>query len=122
MHWNAALMPANAVNRNPRSKGRRVIIDKNLASFDTKDGVTVMKGELSHPFENMGAQLLKRSRQQNSRCGRWWDNHRHRIGSGHCNGGLKNVAAGANPMDLKRGIDKAVSVVVEQLKTVANHW
>ncbi len=99
-------------------KGRNVIIDKKFGSpAITKDGVTVAKEiELSHPVENMGAQLLKEVASKTADLAGDGTTTATVLGQAIVTAGLKNVAAGANPMDLKRGIDKAVANVVENLQ------
>ena len=109
---------ANAVKVTLGPKGRNVIIDKKFGSPQiTKDGVTVAKEiELSHPVENMGAQLLKEVASKTADVAGDGTTTATVLGQAIVTAGLKNVAAGANPMDLKRGIDKAVIAVVENLK------
>jgi chaperonin GroEL len=109
---------ANAVKVTLGPKGRNVIIDKKFGSPQiTKDGVTVAKEiELSNPVENMGAQLLKEVASKTADVAGDGTTTATLLGQAIVTAGLKNVAAGANPMDLKRGIDKAVLAVVESLK------
>src|SRR5215217_2686505 len=109
---------ANAVKVTLGPKGRNVIIDKKFGSPQiTKDGVTVAKEiELSHPVENMGAQLLKEVASKTADVAGDGTTTATVLGQAIVTAGLKNVAAGANPMDLKRGIDKAVEQVIESLK------
>jgi len=109
---------ANAVKVTLGPKGRNVIIDKKFGSpAITKDGVTVAKEiELSNPVENMGAQLLKEVASKTADAAGDGTTTATVLAQAIVTGGLKNVAAGANPMDLKRGIDKAVEVVVADLK------
>ena len=109
---------ANAVKVTLGPKGRNVIIDKKFGSPQiTKDGVTVAKEiELSNPVENMGAQLLKEVASKTADAAGDGTTTATVLAQAIVTGGLKNVAAGANPMDLKRGIDKAVIAVVENLK------
>ncbi|MES2566127.1 MAG: chaperonin GroEL [Bacteroidota bacterium] len=109
---------ANAVKVTLGPKGRNVIIDKKFGSPQiTKDGVTVAKEiELSNPIENMGAQLLKEVASKTADAAGDGTTTATVLAQAIVTGGLKNVAAGANPMDLKRGIDKAVEVVVADLK------
>ena len=109
---------ANAVKVTLGPKGRNVVLEKSYgAPRVTKDGVTVAKEiELEDKFENMGAQMVKEVASKTS----------DRAGDGTTTAtvlaqaivreGAKSVAAGANPMDLKRGIDRAVNAVVEELK------
>lgn len=109
---------ANAVKVTLGPKGRNVIIDKKFGSpVITKDGVTVAKEiELANPVENMGAQLLKEVASKTADAAGDGTTTATVLGQAIVTAGLKNVAAGANPMDLKRGIDKAVTAVVENLK------
>src|ERR1700741_4817898 len=108
---------ANAVKVTLGPKGRNVIIDKKFGSPQiTKDGVTVAKEiKLSHPIENMGAQMLKEVASKTADVAGDGTTTATVLAQAIVTGGLKNVAAGANPMDLKRGIDKAVNAVVENL-------
>ncbi len=109
---------ANAVKVTLGPKGRNVIIDKKYgAPAITKDGVTVAKEiELSNPIENMGAQMLKEVASKTADIAGDGTTTATVLAQAIVTAGLKNVAAGANPMDLKRGIDKAVTKVVENLK------
>jgi len=109
---------ANAVKVTLGPKGRNVIIDKKYgAPVITKDGVTVAKEiELPHPIENMGAQMLKEVASKTADIAGDGTTTATVLAQAIVTAGLKNVAAGANPMDLKRGIDKAVAKVVENLK------
>jgi len=109
---------ANAVKVTLGPKGRNVIIDKKFGAPQiTKDGVTVAKEiELSEPVENMGAQMVKEvASKTNDQAGDGTTTATV-LAQSIFNTGLKNVTAGANPMDLKRGIDLAVTAVVENLK------
>ena len=109
---------ANAVKVTLGPKGRHVIIDKKFGSpAVTKDGVTVAKEiELKDPIENMGAQMLKEVASKTADIAGDGTTTATVLAQAIVTAGIKNVAAGANPMDLKRGIDKAVKVVVESLK------
>ncbi|MBI3518286.1 MAG: chaperonin GroEL [Bacteroidetes bacterium] len=109
---------ANAVKVTLGPKGRNVIIDKKFGSpAITKDGVTVAKEiELSNPVENMGAQLLKEVASKTADAAGDGTTTATVLAQAIVTAGLKNVAAGANPMDLKRGIDKAVETIVADLK------
>ena len=108
---------ANAVKVTLGPKGRNVIIDKKFgAPSVTKDGVTVAKEiELKDPVENMGAQMLKEVASKTADAAGDGTTTATVLAQAIVTAGLKNVAAGANPMDLKRGIDKAVAAVVENL-------
>jgi chaperonin GroEL len=109
---------ADAVKVTLGPKGRNVIIDKKFgAPTITKDGVSVAKEiELSEPIENMGAQLVKEVASKTADNAGDGTTTATVLAQSIFNVGIKNVAAGANPMDLKRGIDKAVSAVVNKLK------
>ena len=109
---------ANAVKVTLGPKGRNVIIDKKFGSPSiTKDGVTVAKEiELANPIENMGAQMVKEVASKTSDVAGDGTTTATVLAQAIITAGLKNVAAGANPMDLKRGIDKAVDAVIESLK------
>lgn len=109
---------ADAVKVTLGPKGRNVIIEKKFgAPHITKDGVTVAREiELEDPFQNMGAQLVKEVASKTGDQAGDGTTTATVLAQSIVNVGLKNVAAGANPMDLKRGIDKAVSVVVEGIK------
>ncbi len=109
---------ANAVKVTLGPKGRNVIIDKKFGSpAITKDGVTVAKEiELKDPIENMGAQMVKEVASKTADIAGDGTTTATVLAQAIVTAGIKNVAAGANPMDLKRGIDKAVAAVVENLK------
>jgi chaperonin GroEL len=117
---------ANAVKVTLGPKGRNVIIDKKFgAPSITKDGVTVAKEiELADPIENMGAQMLKEVASKTADVAGDGTTTATVLAQAVVTAGLKNVAAGANPMDLKRGIDKGVHAVVahldKQSKTVGD--
>ncbi len=112
---------ANAVKVTLGPKGRNVIIEKKFgAPHITKDGVTVAKEiELEDAFQNMGAQLVKEVASKTGDDAGDGTTTATVLAQSIVNVGLKNVAAGANPMDLKRGIDKAVAKVVEGIKDQA---
>lgn len=110
---------ANAVKVTLGPKGRNVILDKKFgAPTVTKDGVSVAKEiELKEPIENMGAQLVKEVASKTADDAGDGTTTATVLAQALFNHGIKNVAAGANPMDLKRGIDQAVATVVENLKS-----
>ncbi|WP_036156784.1 MULTISPECIES: chaperonin GroEL [Maribacter] len=108
---------ANAVKVTLGPKGRNVIISKSFGAPQvTKDGVTVAKEiELENPLENMGAQMVKEVASKTNDLAGDGTTTATVLAQAIVKEGLKNVAAGANPMDLKRGIDKAVEAIVENL-------
>ena len=112
---------ANAVKVTLGPKGRNVILDKSFGSpAITKDGVSVAKEiELKDKFENMGAQMVKEVSSQTSDVAGDGTTTATVLAQSILTEGLKAVAAGMNPMDLKRGIDKSVTVAVEELKKMA---
>jgi len=112
---------ANAVKVTLGPKGRNVILDKAFgAPTVTKDGVSVAKEiELENKFENMGAQMVKEVASQTSDVAGDGTTTATVLAQAILREGLKSVAAGMNPMDLKRGIDKATAVVVEEIKALA---
>ena len=109
---------ANAVKVTLGPKGRNVVIDKKFGAPQvTKDGVTVAKEvELEDKFANMGAQMVKEVASKTNEQAGDGTTTATVLAQAIINVGLKNVTAGANPMDLKRGIDKAVAAVVAELK------
>jgi len=112
---------ANAVKVTLGPKGRNVIIDKKYgAPSITKDGVSVAKEiELKNPIENMGAQMVKEVASKTADVAGDGTTTATVLAQAIITAGLKNVAAGANPMDLKRGIDKAVAQVIVSLKKMS---
>ncbi len=112
---------ADAVKVTLGPKGRNVILDKTFgAPTVTKDGVTVAKEiELEDKFENMGAQMVREVASRTSDVAGDGTTTATILAQALYREGAKNVAAGMNPMDLKRGIDKAVEVVVEELKKLS---
>ncbi|HEY8470495.1 MAG TPA: chaperonin GroEL [Longimicrobiales bacterium] len=112
---------AEAVKVTLGPKGRNVVIDRKFgAPTVTKDGVTVAKEvELEHPIENMGAQMVKEVATKTSDLAGDGTTTATVLAQAIFREGLKNVTAGANPMALKRGIDKAVEKVVEELKKIS---
>lgn len=109
---------ANAVKVTLGPKGRNVIISKSFGAPQvTKDGVTVAKEiELQDPLENMGAQMVKEVASKTNDLAGDGTTTATVLAQAIVKEGLKNVAAGANPMDLKRGIDKAVAAIVKELE------
>jgi chaperonin GroEL len=112
---------ANAVKVTLGPKGRNVIIEKKFgAPHITKDGVTVAKEvELKDPIENMGAQMVKEVASKTADVAGDGTTTATVLAQAIVSTGLKNVTAGANPMDLKRGIDKAVKAAVAELKAMS---
>ncbi len=112
---------ADAVKVTLGPKGRNVIIEKKFgAPHITKDGVSVAREvELEEPFRNMGAQLVKEVASKTGDDAGDGTTTATVLAQSIINVGLKNVAAGANPMDIKRGIDKAVAIVVESIRSQA---
>ena len=112
---------ADAVKVTLGPKGRNVVIDKKFgAPTITKDGVTVAKEiELQDPLENMGAQMVREVASKTSDVAGDGTTTATVLAQAVVREGLKNVAAGANPMDLKRGIDMAVTAVVEGLRQIS---
>lgn len=112
---------ASAVKVTMGPKGRNVVIDKKIGSpLITKDGVTVAKEiDLEERFENMGAQMVKEVAEKTSDNAGDGTTTATVLAEAIYREGLKNVTAGANPMALKRGIEKAVDVVVNELKNIA---
>ncbi len=109
---------ANSVKVTLGPKGRNVIISKSFGGPQvTKDGVTVAKEvELENELENMGAQMVKEVASKTNDLAGDGTTTATILAQSIVHEGLKNVAAGANPMDLKRGIDKAVTSVVQDLE------
>jgi chaperonin GroEL len=112
---------ANAVKVTLGPKGRNVVIGKKFgAPHITKDGVTVAKEiELKDPVENMGAQMVKEVASKTADIAGDGTTTATVLAQAIVSAGMKNVASGANPMDLKRGIDKAVTAVVENLRKIS---
>jgi len=112
---------ANAVKVTLGPKGRNVVLDKSFgAPTVTKDGVSVAKEiELENKFENMGAQMVKEVASQTSDVAGDGTTTATVLSQSILNEGLKAVAAGMNPMDLKRGIDQATKAIVEELKKIS---
>ncbi|HOW96724.1 MAG TPA: chaperonin GroEL, partial [Kiritimatiellia bacterium] len=112
---------SRAVKATLGPRGRNVILDKKFGSPNvTKDGVTVAKEiELEQPFENMGAQMVREVASKTSDVAGDGTTTATVLAEAIYREGLKNVTAGASPMELKRGIDKATEVVVEQLQKMS---
>src|SRR5438105_12762952 len=113
---------ANAVKVTLGPKGRNVVLEKSFgAPRVTKDGVTVAKEvELEDKFENMGAQMLKEVASKTSDIAGDGTTTATVLAQAIVKEGAKSIADGSNPMDVKRGIDRAVGAVVEELKAKAN--
>ncbi|MEK6545755.1 MAG: chaperonin GroEL [Nitrospinota bacterium] len=113
---------ANAVKITLGPKGRNVVIDKKFGSPTvTKDGVTVAKEiELENPFENMGARMVNEVASKTSDIAGDGTTTATVLAQAIYREGIKNVAAGANPMEIKRGIERAVEVVVGEIKKLSN--
>ena len=114
---------ADAVKVTLGPKGRNVVIDKKFgAPHITKDGVSVAKEiEIKDPFMNMGAQMVKEVASKTNDDAGDGTTTATVLAQAIVSEGLKNVTAGANPMDLKRGIDKAVAAVVAELKNMSQN-
>jgi len=112
---------ANAVKATLGPKGRNVVLDKKFGAPNiTKDGVTVAKEvELEDPFENMGAQMVKEVASKTSDVAGDGTTTATVLAQSIVREGMKNVTAGSNPMALKRGIEKAVEAVVEEIKKIS---
>src|SRR6476659_5333354 len=112
---------ANTVKITLGPKGRNVVLDKKYGSPTiTKDGVTVAKEiELKHPLENMGAQMVREVASKTSDTAGDGTTTATVLAQAIYREGAKNVVAGANPMELKRGIEKSVEVIVEQIKKMS---
>jgi chaperonin GroEL len=112
---------ANAVKATLGPKGRNVVLDKKFGAPNiTKDGVTVAKEvELEDPFENMGAQMVKEVASKTSDVAGDGTTTATVLAQAIVREGMKNVTAGSNPMALRRGIEKAVEAVVEEIKKIS---
>src|ERR1041385_7042968 len=112
---------ADAVRVTLGPKGRNVILDKSFGSPTiTKDGVTVAKEiVLKDPLQNMGAQMVKEVASKTSDTAGDGTTTATVLAQAIYREGVKTVAAGANPMAVKRGIEKAIAVVIEEIKTLA---
>src|SRR5512134_2234343 len=112
---------ADAVKVTLGPKGRNVVLDKKFGSpVITKDGVTVAKEiDLKEPLENMGAQMVREVASKTSDVAGDGTTTATVLAQAIYREGIKNVTAGANPMELKRGVDKAVSAVIEELKKLS---
>ena len=112
---------ANAVKVTLGPKGRNVVIEKSFgAPRTTKDGVSVAKEiELADKFENMGAQMLREVASKTNDVAGDGTTTATVLAQAIVREGMKSVAAGMNPMDLKRGIDKAVAIVIDEIKAIA---
>src|SRR6478735_8044633 len=112
---------ANAVKTTLGPKGRNVALDRKFgAPTVTHDGVTVAKEiELKDPFQNMGAQMLKEAATKTNDIAGDGTTTATVLAQAMVHEGLKNLAAGANPMQLKKGIEQATAVAVEHIKSIA---
>jgi chaperonin GroEL len=112
---------ADAVKVTLGPKGRNVVLDKKFGSpVITKDGVTVAKEiDLKEPLENMGAQMVREVASKTSDVAGDGTTTATVLAQAIYREGIKNVTAGANPMDLKKGVEKAVTAVVEELKKLS---
>lgn len=112
---------ADAVKATLGPKGRNAILDKKFgAPTITKDGVTVAKEiELKNPYENMGAQLVREVASKTSDVAGDGTTTATVLAQAIYREGVKNITAGANPMEIKRGIDKAVEVAIAELKKIS---
>jgi len=112
---------ANAVKVTLGPKGRNVVIDKKFGAPNvTKDGVSVAKEvELKDPIQNMGAQMVKEVASKTADVAGDGTTTATVLAQAMINAGLRNVAAGANPMDLKRGMDKATAALVGELRNIS---
>src|SRR3972149_7085266 len=112
---------ADAVKVTLGPKGRHVVLEKKYGAPQiTKDGVTVAKDiELSDPYRNMGAQMVKEVASKTGEIAGDGTTTATVLAQAIINVGVKNITAGANPMDIKRGIDKAVEIVNEELKKLS---
>src|SRR5438477_10199728 len=112
---------ADAVKITLGPRGRNVVLDKKFGPPTiTNDGVTIAKEiELEDPFENMGVQLLKEAATKTNDIAGDGTTTATVLAQAIVNEGFKNLAAGANPMHLKRGIDKGVQAVVDNLKSMS---
>src|SRR6187551_3412151 len=112
---------ANAVKITLGPKGRNVVLSRKFGSpLVTKDGVTVAKEiELPDRWENMGAQMVREVASKTSDLAGDGTTTATVLAQAIYREGIKNVTSGANPMDLKRGIDKAVEVIVDELKRIS---
>ncbi len=120
--WRAGINPlADTVKITLGPKGRNVVLDKKYGSpLITNDGVTIAKDiELEDPFENMGAQLVKEVATKTNDVAGDGTTTATLLAQAIIREGLKNVAAGANPMVIRRGIEKATEVTVEELKKLS---
>src|SRR5262252_6596506 len=112
---------ADAVKVTLGPRGRNVVLDKKFGSpLSTKDGVTVAKEiELKDPMENLGARMVREVASKTSDVAGDGTTTATVLAQALLREGLKNIAAGANPMGVKRGIDRAVAAMTEQLKSFA---